>query len=64
MTAIVITACVGKAIPEIYIFNLNESFLKNLPDNVVDDDGVRGEEEVGKTLGDLRELQSRAVENL
>lgn len=35
-----------------------------LPDNVVDDDGVWGQEEVGETLRDLRELQSRAVENL
>lgn len=36
----------------------------NLPDHVVDDDGVRGQEEVGEALRDLRELQPRAVENL
>lgn len=37
---------------------------ENLPDNVVDDDGVRGQEEVGEALRDLRELQPRAVKNL
>lgn len=31
---------------------------------MVDDDGVRRQEEVGETLRDLRELQARAVENL
>lgn len=36
----------------------------SLPDNVVDDDGVGGQEEVGETLRDLGELQARAVENL
>lgn len=35
-----------------------------LPDNVVDDDGVGGQQEVGETLRDLGELQSRAVKNL
>lgn len=35
-----------------------------VPDDVVDDDGVRGQEEVGETLRDLGELQPRAVENL
>ena len=34
------------------------------PDDVVDDDGVRGQEEVGETLGDLRELEPRAVKDL
>lgn len=38
--------------------------LRNLPYNVVDDDGVGGQEEVGEALRDLRKLQPRAVENL
>ena len=36
----------------------------NLPDNMVDDDGVGGQEEVGEALRDLGELQPWAVENL
>lgn len=35
-----------------------------LPDDVVDDDGVGGQQEVGEALRNLGELQSRAVENL
>ena len=31
---------------------------------MIDDDGVRGQEQVGETLRDLGELQSRAVKNL
>lgn len=37
---------------------------RSLPDDVVDDDGVRGQEEVGETLRDLGELQPRAVKDL
>lgn len=39
-------------------------FFRTLPDDVVDDDGVWREEQVGETLRDLRELQSGAVKNL
>lgn len=31
---------------------------------MVDDDGVRGQEEVGEALRDLRELKPRTVKNL
>lgn len=31
---------------------------------MIDDDGVRRQEEVGEALRDLGELQARAVENL
>lgn len=31
---------------------------------MIDDDGVRGQEEVGEALGDLGELQPRAVKDL
>lgn len=31
---------------------------------MVDDDGVRGQEEVGETLRDLRELQPWAIKDL
>lgn len=39
-------------------------FSRSLPDDVVDDDGVWWEQQVGETLRDLGELQSGAVENL
>lgn len=38
--------------------------IGNLPYNMVDDDGVGGQEEVGEALRDLRKLQPRAVKNL
>lgn len=31
---------------------------------MVDDDGVGGQEEVGETLRDLRELQARTIKDL
>ena len=35
-----------------------------LPDDMVDDDGVGGQQEVGEALGDLGELETRTVEDL